>query len=88
MSGSGLFRNARGPGIKSAAALPTGHISTTRWIDAEQVILLEHLKKALSSSVYVSLGPSGVAVMTELTNEPETLQELIDLARRIETAVQ
>jgi hypothetical protein len=88
MSGSNLSGNARSPGIKSADALPTGPISTTRWIDAVQVILFEHLQKPLSSSVYVSLGPSGVAVMTGLTNEPETLQGLIDLARRIETAVQ
>ncbi len=48
--------------------------------------MLEHLQKPLHNPVSVSLGPGGAVVLTDRTNEPERLQELIDLARRIESA--
>ena len=53
---------------------------------AIQAIMLEHLQKPLHNPVSVSLGPGGAVVLTGRTDEPERLQELIDLARRIESA--
>jgi hypothetical protein len=53
---------------------------------AIQAIMLEHLQKPLCNPVCVSLGPGGAVVLADRTDEPERLQELIDLARRIESA--
>jgi len=53
---------------------------------AIQAIMLEHLQEPLYNPVCVSLGPGGAVVLTGRTNEPERLQDIIDLARRIESA--
>ena len=53
-----------------------------------QAVILEHLKKPLSNPVSISLGPAGAVVLTGRTAEPERLQDLVDLARRIESAVE
>lgn len=52
-----------------------------------QAIMLEHLQKPLYNPVGVSLGPGVVIVLTDRTVEHERLQDILDLARRIEAAV-
>lgn len=52
-----------------------------------QAVMLEHLRKPLLNPVSVSLGPGGAVVMTDPTHEHERLQDIIDLARRIETVM-
>lgn len=53
-----------------------------------QAIMLEHLQKPLYNPVGVSLGPGGVIVLTDRTFEHDQLQDILDLARRIEAAVE
>ncbi len=53
---------------------------------AIQEIMLEHLTKPLHNPVSVSFGPGGVVAMTDRTNDPERLQDLIELLRAIESA--
>jgi hypothetical protein len=53
-----------------------------------QAIMLDHLKKPLYNPVGVSLGPGGAIVLTDRTLEHERLQDLLDLARQIEAAVE
>jgi hypothetical protein len=52
-----------------------------------QAIMLEHLKKPLYNPVGMSLGQGGAIVLTGKTFEHECLQDIIDLARQIEAAV-
>lgn len=52
-----------------------------------QAILLEHMKQPLFNRVEVAVGPGGAAFLTGDTNEHERWHDLIDLARRIETAM-
>jgi hypothetical protein len=53
-----------------------------------QAIMLDHLEKPLFNPVSVYIGPGGSVVLTGGTGEHERLQDLIDLARRIEAAVE
>ncbi|MCK5767174.1 MAG: hypothetical protein KAH35_02210, partial [Candidatus Atribacteria bacterium] len=53
-----------------------------------QAIMLSHLKKPLINPVNVYIGPGGAVVLTGATLEHERLQDLIDLARRIEAEVE
>jgi hypothetical protein len=53
-----------------------------------QSIMLDHLEKPLYNPVCVSIGPGGAVVLTGLTLEHERLQDLIDLARRIEAVME
>jgi hypothetical protein len=56
--------------------------------DAVQATILEHSKKPSYNPVSITIGSGGAIVLTGRTDEPERLQGLIDLARRIETAVE
>ena len=53
-----------------------------------QAIMLEHLKKPLYNPVGVSLGPGGAIVLADRTFEHDLLQDLLDLARLLESAVE
>jgi len=53
-----------------------------------QSILLEHAQNPLCNPVSITIGPGGAVVLTGSTLEHERLQNLIDLARRIESAVE
>jgi hypothetical protein len=53
-----------------------------------QSILLEHDKKPLFNPVKVAVGPAGAVLMADRTFEHERLQDLLALARRIESAVE
>ncbi len=53
-----------------------------------QAIMLNHLEKPLYNPVSVYIGPGGAVVQTGGTIEHERLQDLIDLARRIEAVVE
>lgn len=53
-----------------------------------QSIMLDHSEKPLYNPVGISIGPGGAVVLTGRTLEHERLQDLIDLARRIEAAVE
>lgn len=53
-----------------------------------QAIMLNHLEKPLINPVSVYIGPGGAVVLTGGTLEHERLQDLIDLARRIEAVVE
>ncbi|MCP3898457.1 MAG: hypothetical protein GY707_01840 [Desulfobacteraceae bacterium] len=53
-----------------------------------QAIMLDHLEKPLFNPVSVYIGPGGSVVLTGGTIEHEQLQYLIELARRIEAAVE
>ena len=55
--------------------------------DLIQAVMLNHLENPLLNPVSVYIGPGGIVVLTGHTVEHERLQELIDLARRIEAAV-
>lgn len=54
-----------------------------------QAILIEHMNKPVSNSTGVSviIGPGGAVVLTEKTAEHELLQDILDLARKLESAV-
>ncbi len=54
--------------------------------EAVQAIMIEHLKNPLDNPVRLTIGPGGAVVLTGRTDEPERLQDIIDLARRIESA--
>ena len=56
--------------------------------DAIQAVMLNHLGNPLFNPVTVHIGPGGAVVLTGHTVEHERLQDLIDLARRIEAAVE
>lgn len=51
-----------------------------------QFIMLEHIKRPFYNPVGVMIGPRGAVVLTEDTTEPERLQDLIEIARKIEAA--
>ena len=53
-----------------------------------QATLLEHMSKPVSNRDSVIIGPGGAVVLTGRTAEHERLQDLIVLARRIESAVE
>jgi hypothetical protein len=53
-----------------------------------QSVMLEHLKKPLYNPVSVTLGAGGAVVLTGRTFEHEQLEDLIDLACRLEEAIQ
>ena len=56
--------------------------------DSIQAVMLNHLENPLFNPVSVYIGPGGTIVLTGHTVEHERLQDLIDLARRIEAAVE
>lgn len=56
--------------------------------DSIQAVMLNHLENPLFNPVSVYIGPGGTVVLTGHTGEHERLQDLIDLARRIEAAVE
>ena len=56
--------------------------------DTVQTALLEHAKKPSCNPVSITIGSGGAVVLTGRTAAPEQLQEIIDLARRIEAAVE
>ena len=53
-----------------------------------QSLLLEHMKKPLPTPVSVTIGPGGAVVLTDRTSENQRLQDLINLARQIESVVE
>jgi hypothetical protein len=53
-----------------------------------QAIMLGRLEKPLHNPVSLYIGSGGAAVLTGRTLEHERLQDLINLARRIEAAVE
>ena len=53
-----------------------------------QAIMLNHLGKPLYNPASVYIGPGGAVVLTGGTLEHERLQDLIDLARRIDAVVE
>ena len=53
-----------------------------------QEIMFNHLKKPLINPVSVYISPGGATVLTGRTEKPERLHDLIDLARRIEAAME
>jgi len=55
--------------------------------EAIQAILLEHMQKPLYNPVSVTIGPGGAVVLTGQTAEPERLQDLLALTRKLESAV-
>jgi hypothetical protein len=56
--------------------------------DAVQATILEHSKKPSYNPVSITIGSGGAVVLTASTAAPEQLQEIIDLVRRIEAAVE
>ena len=52
-----------------------------------QAIMLEHVNKPLYNPVSVSLGPGGAIVLADRTCEHDLLQDILDLARQIEAAI-
>jgi hypothetical protein len=52
-----------------------------------QAILLEHMSNPVSNGVSVIIGPGGAVVLTEKTAEHELLQDILDLARKLESVV-
>jgi hypothetical protein len=54
-----------------------------------QAILIEHMNKPVSNSngVSVIIGAGGAVVLTGKTAEHELLQDILDLARKLESAV-
>ncbi len=56
--------------------------------ESVQSALLEHMKKAVYNPVeMIAIGPRGAVLLTGETREHERWHDLIDLARRIESAV-
>jgi len=53
-----------------------------------QAIMLEHLKKPLHNPVRIDIAPGGAIVLTDRTFDHDRLQDLLDLARQIEAAVE
>ncbi len=53
-----------------------------------QAVMLNHLEKPLINPVSVYIGPGGAVVLTARTLEHERLQDIIDLAMRIEAVVE
>ena len=56
--------------------------------EALQSVLLEHAAQSLENPVCVILGAGGAVVLRSRTAQPEQLQDLIKLARRIDSTVQ
>jgi hypothetical protein len=52
-----------------------------------QATLIEHMNKPASNGVSVIIGPGGAVVLMEKTAEHELLQDILDLARKLESAV-
>lgn len=52
-----------------------------------QAILLEHRSDPHYNPTSVIIGPGGAVVMTGRTAEPERLQDLMELARKLDSAV-
>jgi len=50
-----------------------------------QTILLEHLSNLHYNPTSVIIGPGGAVVLTGRTAEPERLQDLVELTRRLES---
>ena len=55
--------------------------------DEIQSIMLERLEKPLYNPISVTIGPGGAVVLTSRTFEHERLEDLLDLACRIEEAI-
>lgn len=53
-----------------------------------QAVLVEHLNNPLYNPVGITTGPGGAVVLTGRTAEHERLQNLISLAREIESAIE
>ena len=56
--------------------------------DAVQATMLENSENSPYTPISITIGSGGAVVLTDRTAEPEQLQEIIDLARRIEAAVE
>ena len=52
-----------------------------------QAIILEHMRNPVSNRDSVIIGPGGAVVLTGRTAEHERLQDLVELARKLESAV-
>jgi hypothetical protein len=52
-----------------------------------RAILLEHMSRTLSYSFSITIGPGGLVVMTGRTAEPEVLQDILELGRRLESTM-
>jgi hypothetical protein len=52
-----------------------------------QAILLEHMNNPVSNGVSVIIGPGGAVVLTGHTAEHDQLQDVLELARKLEAAV-
>jgi hypothetical protein len=64
------------------------HDSAKRVVNESiQAILLEHMSRTLSYSFSVTIGPGGLVVMTGRTAEPEVLQDILELGRRLESSM-
>jgi len=55
--------------------------------EAIQATLLEHRSKPVSICDSVIIGPGGAVVLTGRTAEHDQLQDLLELARKLESAV-
>jgi len=55
--------------------------------EAIQLMLLDYVGKHDYTPASITIGPGGAVVMTQQDLKYERLQDLIDLARRIETTV-
>jgi hypothetical protein len=49
--------------------------------------LIEHMSKPLSNRINVIIGPGGAVVLTGRIAEHEMLKDLVELARKLESAV-
>lgn len=56
--------------------------------ESVQAILLEHGSNPRSYPASITFGPGGAVVLTGRTAEHERLQDIVELARRLESAVQ
>lgn len=53
-----------------------------------QQVLIEHLKAPLRNPVQIALGPSGAVLLTGQHAEPKRWLDLVELAQRLESALQ
>jgi len=54
---------------------------------AIQAVILEYKQKKPDLALHVALGPAGAVVLTEETMRHDRLEQLIQLARNVESAV-
>lgn len=53
--------------------------------ESTEAILLEHRQKPLYNPVNITIAAGGAVVLTGRTGEPERMQDLVELARRLES---